>query len=85
MPMSITRTSPTCRAPGATYRPIFGAWFVVVTLARIADHDADGSPSGDPGRGRRQPRSGLLGEFQFQDAAPLHRKAIRRPHLVRVV
>ena len=36
MPMSITRTSPTRREPGATYRPIFGAWFVVVTLARIA-------------------------------------------------
>src|SRR5215210_7098636 len=36
MPMSITRTSPTRHAPGATYRPIFGAWFVVVTSARIA-------------------------------------------------
>ena len=34
--MSITRTSPTRHAPGATYRPIFGAWFVVVTSARIA-------------------------------------------------
>jgi hypothetical protein len=57
----------------------------VSSVVARPDHDADGSPSGDLGRGRRQPRSGLLGEFQFQDAAPLHREAIRRPHLVRVV
>jgi hypothetical protein len=34
--MSTTRTSPACLAPGVTYRPIFGAWFVVVRLALIA-------------------------------------------------
>src|SRR5918994_1712974 len=113
MPMSTTRTSPACRAPGSPWQAVevrprhagevvqrdrgdhvnlvtgfpeeAGRDQAVSPIVAGSDYDADGSPSGGLGRSRRQSRPGFLGEFQFQDATPLHREAIRRAHLVRIV